>query len=150
MKALYITLYTTALILLIIVLLGGSISEPVFDSLSSRTLHKAGVKKEAIDSIDSRIDEAFFQVKKMEYQVEKFKSFITGKQLNESDFQRESNAVFGRNIYNPLISMLNYIYRFVFFLLSLMLLLAGAITHVVYRNMELRRRVNNLEKAVYG
>lgn len=149
MKPLYITLYITAVLLLLIVLLGGSITKPIFDNFSSRTLNTAGVKKEAVDSLDNRIDEAFHQIKLVEYQIEKFRNLFSDKKVDENKYKKESNAIFARNIYNPLVGTLNYVYRFALFLIALILLLSGAITHIVYRNMSLRRRVSDLEKAVY-
>ena len=148
MKNLYQILYGIAALLLIIVLLGGSLTKPVFNSYSVRTLESAGVKKSSIDSIDSKIDDLSYGMKKIELQIEKIKNIFSDKNIDESKYQRVKNEVFARNIYNPINELLVVFYRIGFFFISMIVFLTAVILQLVYRSRDLRRRVEKLETAM--
>lgn len=146
MKAAYQILYGMSAILLLMVLLGGSVTKPVFDNFSTRTLETAGVKKASIDSIDSKIDNALYMVNKVQLQIEKLKNIFSDKEIDESKYQKVKNEMFARNIYNPMNELLIVFYRIGFFFISIILFLSAVIFHLAYRSTDLRRRVTNLEK----
>lgn len=145
MKNFYQILYGVAGLLFIIVILGGSITKPVFNNYSVRTLETAGVKKSAMDSIDSRIDDMLYKVKKVQLQIEKIKNIFSSDQIDESKYQKTKSEVFVKNIYNPLNELLIVFYRIGFFFISLILFLTAVIFQVVYRSVDLRRRIEKLE-----
>jgi hypothetical protein len=149
MKNTYQVLYGISIILFILVIIGGSITKPIFNNFSTRTLETAGVKKSAIDSVDSRIDDLVYNVTKVQLQIEKLKNIFFDKEIDESKFQRQENKVFTRNIYNPLNEILVVFFRIGFFFISVIMLMSGVIVHLVYRSGDLRRRVDMLEKAIY-
>lgn len=145
MKNFYQILYGVSGLLLIIVILGGSITKPVFNNYSVRTLETAGVKKSAMDSIDSRIDDMLYNVKKVQLQIEKIKNIFSNDQIDESKYQKTKSEVFVKNIYNPLNELLIVFYRTGFFFISLILFLTAVIFQLVYRSVDLRRRIEKLE-----
>lgn len=145
MKNLYQLLYGVAALLLLTVILGGSLTKPVFNNYSVRTLETAGVKKASMDSIDSRIDDMLFSVKKVQLQIEKIKNIFSSDQIDESKYQRTKSEVFVKNIYNPMNELLIVFYRIGFFFVSIIFLLSAVIFQLIYRSRDLRRRVEKLE-----
>ena len=149
MKNFYITSYILSLLVLIIVITGGGISEPIFTSISAKTLTASGIDKSSIDSADTKIDNLIYAVKKFERQIEKVKKFFSSDKVDEEKHKKKKNNILLNTVYNPLIEILNYFYRFCFLLFSFILLLIGIIFNLVYKSMELRRRVKRLEEVVY-
>lgn len=148
MKNLYQILYGIAALLLVIVLLGGSLTKPVFNNYSVKTLEEAGVKKSSMDSLDSRIDDMLFAVKKVQLQIDKLKNIFSDKVVDENKYQRVKNEVFVKNIYSPLNELVIVFYRTGFFFLSVIIFLIAVILHLSYRGLDLRRRIDKLEKAI--
>ncbi len=148
MKNLYQILYGVAGLLLLLVILGGSLTKPVFNNYSVKTLESAGVKKASMDSIDSRIDDMLYSVKKVQLQIEKIKNIFSSDQIDETKYQRTKSEVFVKNIYTPLNEMLIVFYRIGFFFISIILLLSAVIFQLIYRSADLRRRVEKLEKVL--
>ncbi|MBZ0203671.1 MAG: hypothetical protein K8I03_11705 [Ignavibacteria bacterium] len=146
MKNAYQILYGIAGLLLLIVLLGGSVTKPVFNNFSTRSLETAGVRKASVDSIDSKIDDMFYTVSKVQLQIEKLKNVFTDKEIDESKFQRKNNRVFESNVYLPLNELVIVFYRISFFFMSLVILLGAVILQLIYRSTDLRRRVKVLEE----
>ena len=149
MKNLYITSYILSLLVLIIVIAGGGISEPIFTNISAKTLTAAGINKSSVDSADTKIDNLIHAVKRFERQVDKLKKFFSSDKVDEEKYKKKKNNILLNTVYNPLIEILNYVYRFCFLLFSFILLLVGIIFNLIYKSMELRRRVNRLEEVVY-
>ncbi|HRE12351.1 MAG TPA: hypothetical protein PK605_14510 [Ignavibacteria bacterium] len=145
MKNLYQLLYGVAALLLLTVILGGSLTKPVFNNYSVRTLETAGVKRASMDSIDSRIDDMLFNVKKVQLQIEKIKNIFSSDEIDESKYQRTKSEVFVKNIYNPMNELLIVFYRIGFFFVSIILFLSAVIFQLIYRSRDLRRRVEKLE-----
>lgn len=148
MKNFYQILYGVAGLLFLLVILGGSLTKPVFNNYSVRTLESAGVKKASMDSIDSRIDDMLFNVKKVQLQIEKIKNIFSSDQIDESKYQRTKSEVFVKNIYNPLNELIIVFYRIGFSFISIILLLTAVIIQLIYRSKDLRSRVEKLETAI--
>lgn len=149
MKNLYITSYILSLLVLIIVIAGGGISEPIFTGISAKTLTAAGIDRSSVDSADTKIDNLIHAVKRFEHQIEKVKKFFSSDKVDEEKYKKKKNNILLNTVYNPLIEILNYVYRFCFLLFSFILLLVGIIFNLIYKSMELRRRVKRLEEVVY-
>jgi len=99
-----------------------------------------------MDSIDSRIDDMLFSVKKVQLQIEKIKNIFSSDQIDESKYQRTKSEVFVKNIYNPMNELLIVFYRIGFFFVSIIILLSAVIFQLIYRSRDLRRRVEKLER----
>jgi regulator of replication initiation timing len=148
MKNAYQILYGMSVVLLFMVILGGSLTKPVFNNFSTRTLETAGVQKSSIDSIDSKIDNMLYAVNRIQLQIEKLKNIFGDKEIDANKYQKVKNEMFARNIYNPLNELVIVFYRIGFFFVSVILFMAGVIFHLAYRSTDLRRRVSKLEKAM--
>lgn len=146
MKNTYQILYGVSALLFLTVLLGGSLTKPVFNNFSARTLETAGIKKASIDSIDSKYDDIMYTVTKVELQIEKLKNLFSDKEIDESKFQKQKHELFSRNIYSPLNELVIVFYRIGFFFVSIIILLSGVIAQLAYRSINLRMRVGMLEK----
>lgn len=149
MKNLYQILYGMSGLLVLIVLLGGSLTKPMFNNFSVKTLESSGIKRAAMDSLDSRVDDMLYTVSKVQLQIEKLKNIFSSKEIDESKYVRTKNEVFVRNIYNPLNELIIVFYRIGFFVIAIILLLCGVIFQLIYRSVDLRRRVTLLEKAMF-
>lgn len=149
MKNLYQSLYGMSGLLVLMVLLGGSLSKPMFNDFSVKTLEASGVKRQAFDSLDSRIDDMLHTVSKVQLQIEKLKNIFSSKEIDESKYVRIKNEVFVRNIYNPLNELIIVFYRIGFFFIAVIMLLCAVIFQLIYRSVDLRKRVTLLEKAMF-
>ncbi len=145
MKNFYQILYGISALLFLLVILGGSVTKPVFNNYSVKTLETAGIKRASMDSLDSRIDDMLYGVKKVQMQIDKLKNLFSDSQVDENKYQRVKNEVFVKNIYNPVNELVIVFYRIGFFFLSIVILLLAVIFHLAFRSMELRRRVEKLE-----
>lgn len=145
MENAYKVLYGMSILLVLMVILGGSMTKPVFNNFSSRTLETAGVQKAAIDSIDGKIDNMLYAISRIQLQIDKLKNFFSDKEIDESKYQKVKNEMFARNIYNPLNELIIVFYRVGFFFIAVILFLGGVIMHLTYRSTDLRRRVTKLE-----
>jgi len=149
MKNLYQILYGMAGLLLLLVLLGGNLTKPMFNDFSVKTLEASGIKRATMDSLDSRVDDMLHTVSKVQLQIEKLKNIFSSKEIDESKYIRTKNEVFVRNIYNPLNELIIVFYRLGFFFIAAMLLLCAVIFQLIYRSVDLRKRVTLLEKAMF-
>ncbi|HRI83855.1 MAG TPA: hypothetical protein PK536_00255, partial [Ignavibacteria bacterium] len=82
MKNTYIALYVLSFLIFIFTLSGGSLTRPVFESLSEKTIEKTGFKKSYVQSFDSRIDDMIFKSKQIELQIEKIKNFFSSDKID--------------------------------------------------------------------
>lgn len=137
-----------SIILLLIVILGGSLTKGVFNNFSTSTLETAGVQKASIDSIDSKIDNMLYAVNRIQLQIEKLKNIFGDKEIDESKYQKVKNEMFGRNIYNPLNELVIVFYRIGFFFIAVIFFMAGIIFQLAYRSVDLRQRVTKLEERI--
>ena len=149
MKIVYNVFYIFALILLFVALMGGSMTKSVFDSISEETLEFAGINKADIDSADDRIDDVFYSAKKVELQIEKLKNLFSQDKIDESKYQRVKNNFIYKTFYQPLVIMFNHVYRIFFCVAAVFFFLFGVVSHLIYRNLDLRRRVKELERIVF-
>src|SRR4030095_490396 len=148
MKNTYQFLYIASGLVFILVLLGGSVTRPVFNSFSSRSLQSIGIQRYAVDSLDNKIDEMLYTVNKVTYQVERLKNFFSAEKTDEQIVKKEKNEMLLRNIYNPINQVLITVYRMSFLIISIILLFAAVITQLIYRGINLRRRVEFLEQRI--
>jgi hypothetical protein len=146
MKNIHQILYGVAGLLLLIVLFGGTLTKPIFNNFSTRTMETAGVRKAAIDSLDGKIDDMIFGVKKVQLQIDKIKNIFSDKEIDESKYIRVKNEIFKGNIYDPVNELIIVFYRTVFFFISIIILLSAIIFQLFYRSLDLRRRIGIIEQ----
>lgn len=148
MKSAYQFLYIASAIVFIVVLLGGTVTKPVFNSFASKSLETIGIKKSSVDSLDNKIDDMVYSIDKLNFQLERFKKLFSDEKTDETVLKKERNEILLKNIYKPISEILITIYRLVFLLISVIMLFGAIITQVIYRGTELRMKVEFLEQRI--
>lgn len=148
MKTAYISLYFICGLLFVISILGTSLFKPMFDFISETALDASGFKKEYIESADDKIDDLVYKSGQIELQIEKLKKLFSSEKVDESKYKREKHQMLEKAFYRPLVSTLDYFFMAVFFFSSLVVLSFAVVFQVVYRSVDLRRRVKRLEGIV--
>lgn len=148
MKLVYTAAYILSGFLFLTALLGGGLMRPTIDSLSEKTIEKAGFRKEYVESADNRIDDLIYKSKQIELQIEKIKKFFSSEKVDENLYKKEKSALLERTFYDPLILLFNYVFRLGFVFLSFLFLFSAGIFHLAYRSSDLRNRVRYLESIV--
>lgn len=148
MKIAFNVFYAVAIITVFLALMGGSLSRGIFTSISEATLSYSGIKKERIEAADDKIDEIMYTGKKVELQIEKLKNLFSQDEIDESKYRKTKNYFIQETFYKPLVEMFNYVYRVFFVFGGMFFFLFGVISHLIYRSMDLRRRVRELERIV--
>lgn len=148
MKIAYIILYSVSGLIFLTAFLGNSLTRPVFDSLSEKTLELSGFRKSYIESVDDKLDELVYKSKQIELQIEKIKKFFSSEKVDENLYKKEKSALLEKTFYDPLIILFNYVFRIGFLFLSLFFLFFALIIHLAYRSGDLRKRVRHLERIV--
>jgi len=146
MKFTYILLYIISGLLFLTAILGNSLTKPVFDSISEKTLGIAGFKKTYFQTVDDKIDDLIYKSKQIELQIEKIKKFFSSDRVDESLYKKENSELTEKTFYDPLVAMFNYVFRLSFALLSFIFLSFALVFHLAYRSFDLRKRVRALEE----
>lgn len=148
MKITYIILYAVSIILFLIAMLGSSLTKNIFTSYSEKTLEYSGLRKNSIQSIDNKIDDLVYKSKQIELKIEKIKNLFSSEEIDESKYQRENSALIQRSVYDPLVNLVNNIFRASLVFVSVIVLLFAVIVHIIYRSIDLRKRIRKLEAIV--
>ncbi len=148
MKNAYKSLYIASAIIFLIVILGGSVTKPVFNGFSESSLNTIGIKKSSVDSVDNSIDEMLYKVNRVNLKIEKLKNLFSDEKIDEEKYNKVKNGIIFRNVYTPVVEVLNTTYRIVFFIISVVVLFSAVILHLIFRNTDLKRRIAVLEEKV--
>ena len=133
---------------MLIVILGGSITKPVLRNIAENNLEHTIIMKSSVDSLDARIDDIYYKVAKIQFQIDRIKNIFSSETTDENKYQKEKHEVFMNNVYNPLLEILIFIYRGIFFLVSILVFMAAVIIHLRSNSIELRRRRKKLEDKI--
>jgi len=150
MKTAYIILYSVSGLIFLTALLGNSLTKPMYNSLSEKTLELTGFRKSYIESVDDKLDELVYKSKQIELQIERIKKFFSSENVDENLYKKEKSELLEKTFYDPLIMLFNYVYRLGFVFLSLFFLFFALLFHLAYRSGELRKRVSYLESIVFA
>jgi len=145
MKAVYIILYSVSMVLFLISMLGSSLTEGLITSYSERILDYSGLKRNYIRTVDTKIDDLIYKSKQIELKIEKIKNIFSPESVDESKYQREQSSMLEKNIYSPLINLLNKVLRLVIMFISFMVLMFAIVFHFIHYNADLRKRISRLE-----
>ena len=148
MKFVYAVAYVVGGLMLLTALLGGGLMRPTIDSLSEKTIEKAGFKKEYVESADNRIDDLIYKSKQIELQIEKIRNFFSSDKIDESKYAREQNDMIKRAVYDPFVVAVNYLYRLMFGFAGMLFLCFGVVFQIADSSLTLRRRVRRLEEII--
>ena len=148
MKDFHKALYIFSIVLFVTVLLGGSLTKPIFKSVAERNLDRTMIRKSSIDSLDDRIDETLYKVTKIQLQIDKIKNIFSGDDLDESKYQKEKHLVFQNNIYNPLLEVLIFFYRGILLVISILTFMGAVIVHMKSNTGAIKIKLKNLEEKI--
>lgn len=148
MKDFHKALYIFSIVLFLTVILGGTLTKPVFKSIAERNLDRTMIRKSSIDSLDDRIDETLYKVTKIQLQIDKIKNIFSSDEIDESKYQKEKHLVFQNNIYNPLLEVLIFFYRGILLVISLFTLMSAVILHMKNNTNSIRNKLKNLEEKI--
>jgi hypothetical protein len=87
-------------------------------------------------------------VNKVSFQIERLKNLFSDEKADETKSEKTRNEIIKRNVYKPINEILITIYRLIFLLVSIILLFSAVIFQLIYRGMDLRRRVSFLEEKI--
>ncbi len=107
------------------------------------------VKRSSIDSIDAKIDNSLYLVKQLELKIEKLKTFFSSDKPDESNYRRTENHIVRTSVYDTISSVFRIIFIMIFYFIGIFLLLTGVIFKLMTRNASLKKRIENLEHAVF-
>jgi len=150
MKFLYTGFYLLSLAVFILALLGGNISRPLFETLSEKTIEKTGFRKAYIQSVDDKIDDLIYKSKQIELQIDKIRNFFSSDKIDESKYAKEESKMLENAVYTPVLNMFILMYRISLGILSIMILCFAVIFQLIYKSLDLRKRVRRLEEAMYA
>lgn len=150
MKFLYTGFYLLSIGVFILALLGGNISRPLFESISEKTIEKTGFRKAYVQSVDNKIDDLIYKSKQIELQIDKIKNFFSSDKIDESKYAKEESRMLENAVYTPVLNMFILMYRISFGILAIIILCFAVIFQLIYRSLDLRKRVRRLEEAMYA
>lgn len=150
MKILYTGFYLLSLTVFILSLLGGNISRPLFESLSEKTIEKTGFRKAYVQSVDNKIDDLIYKSRQIELQIDKIRNFFSTDKIDESKYEKEESRMLENAVYAPVLNMFILMYRISFGILSIMILCFAVIFQLIYKSLDLRKRVRRLEETIYA
>src|SRR3990172_4991912 len=122
MKKSYKSLYIASAIIFLIVILGGSVTKPVFNNFSESSLNTIGIKKSSVDSIDNSIDEMLYKVNRINLKIEKLKNLFSDEKVDKKKLKKVKNEIIFRNVYLPVNKVLIKPSGMVFFIISVVVL----------------------------
>ena len=134
----------------VVTLFGGNISRPLFESLSEKTIEKTGFRKAYVQSVDNKIDDLIYKSKQIELQIDKIRNFFSTDKIDETKYGREESRMLENAVYTPVLNMFILMYRISFGILSIMILCFAVIFQLIYKSLDLRKRVRRLEEAIYA
>lgn len=146
MKTLYYSTLLIGCIFLLLAFGGGTVFKGIITNVSEYSLKKSGVQVEYVHQVDSKIDDILYQVKKVQYQVDRVRSFFSENKPDESQYRREQNKIIETTVYNPLLDVTSFFVRVFLFLLGCMTLMMAFIIYLMRKFRGLFRRVRHLEK----
>jgi hypothetical protein len=149
MKNLYYAALVTGILLVLFALGGGTIFKSPVTSLSQYSLEKSGVKIGYVNQVDDKIDDILYQVKRIQYQVDRVKSFFSENKPDESNYKREQNKIIESTVYTPLVDVTSFFIRVFFFLTGCMMLMLAVIIYLIRKFNGLFKRVRHMENQLH-
>lgn len=149
MKNLYYITLAIGVLLVLLALGGGTIFKAPVTSISQYSLEKSGVKIGYVNQVDDKIDDILFQVKKIQYQVDRVKSFFSENKPDENNYKKVQNKIIESTVYTPLLEVTSFFVRVFFFLTGCMMLMLAVIIYLIRKFNGLFKRVRHLENQLH-
>ena len=113
-------------------------------------IEKTGFRKAYVQSVDNKIDDLIYKSKQIELQIDKIRNFFSTDKIDETKYGREESRMLENAVYTPVLNMFILMYRISFGILSIMILCFAVIFQLIYKSLDLRKRVRRLEEAIYA
>jgi hypothetical protein len=148
MKIIIYSMYMIAVSLLLVSLLGGSITKTIVEGISMKTMQAIGIDKSKIDTLDSEIDKSIYNMNLIMYKIEKFKNIISFSDEYSKPLEFKKYFYLNNTVYEPLKTTITFFLRVVMSVAGIFLLMLTAIIHTVSSYFNLRKRVRLLEEKI--
>jgi hypothetical protein len=148
MKTIIYSFYLVSVFLIAVALLGGSVSKPLVDGYSMKTIQTIGIDKAKIDTMDVLIDNSIYNMNLMMYKIEKLKNTLTLQDNNTKPVEFQNYKYLYNSVYMPILSTVSFALRILIGFTGVFILMITALIHSVSSYFELRRRVFILEQKI--
>ena len=127
-------------------MLGGSLTRPLVDGYSMKTIQTIGIDKAKIDTMDVLIDNSIYNMNLMMYKIEKLKNTLTLQDDNTKPIDFRNYKYLYNSVYMPIVSAVSYVMRIVIGFTGIFILMLTALVHSISSYLSLRKRVTVLEQ----
>lgn len=146
MKTLIYSFYLVSVFMIVVSLLGGSLTKPLVEGYSMKTIQTIGIDKAKIDTMDVLIDNSIYNMNLMMYKIEKLKNTLTLQDDNTKPLEFQHYKYLYNAVYIPIISAVSFLLRIIIGFSGTFIFMVTALVHSISSYFSLRRRVTILEK----
>ncbi|MCX6157956.1 MAG: hypothetical protein WCK13_08630 [Ignavibacteriota bacterium] len=146
MKTIIYSFYMVSVFMIAVALLGGSLTRPLVDGYSMKTIQTIGIDKAKIDTMDVLIDNSIYNMNLMMYKIEKLKNTLTLQDDNTKPIDFRNYKYLYNSVYMPIVSAVSYVMRIVIGFTGIFILMLTALVHSISSYLSLRKRVTVLEQ----
>ncbi|MFZ4590581.1 MAG: hypothetical protein ACOYN6_06260 [Ignavibacteria bacterium] len=148
MKTIIYSFYLVAVFMIGVAVFGGSLSKPLIEGYSMKTIQTIGIDKAKIDTMDVLIDNSIYNMNLMMYKIEKLKNTLTLQEDNSKPLEFQHYKYLYNAVYMPILSAISFILRIIIGFTGIFILMLTALIHSISSYFDLRRRVFNLEQKI--
>jgi hypothetical protein len=131
-----------------VAVLGGSLTRPLVEGYSMKTIQKIGIDKAQIDTMDVLIDNSIYNMNLMMYKIEKMKNTLTLREDNNKPLEFQHYKYIYNAVYLPILYAITYLLRIIIGFAGIFILILTALVHSIFSYFDLKKRVNILEKVL--
>jgi len=148
MKTIIYSFYAIAIFMVGVAVLGGSLTRPLVEGYSMKTIQKIGIDKAQIDTMDVLIDNSIYNMNLMMYKIEKMKNTLTLREDNNKPLEFQHYKYIYNAVYVPILYTITYLLRIIIGFAGIFILILTALVHSIFSYFDLKKRVNILEKVL--
>ncbi len=148
MKTIIYSFYLVAVFMIGVAVFGGSLSKPLIEGYSMKTIQTIGIDKAKIDTMDVLIDNSIYNMNLMMYKIDKLKNTLTLQEDNSKPLEFQHYKYLYNAVYMPILSAISFILRIIIGFTGIFILMLTALIHSISSYFDLRRRVFNLEQKI--
>lgn len=146
MKTIIYSFYAVSVFMIAVAMFGGSLSKPLVDGYSMKTVQTIGIDRAKIDTMDVLIDNSVYNMNLMMYKIEKLKNTLTLQEDNSKPLEFQHYRYIYNAVYLPLIYAVSFVLRIVIGFTGLFILMVTGLIHSISSYLSLRNRVSVLEQ----
>lgn len=148
MRTIIYSFYAIAIFMVGVAVLGGSLTRPLVEGYSMKTIQKIGIDKAQIDTMDVLIDNSIYNMNLMMYKIEKMKNTLTLREDNNKPLEFQHYKYIYNAVYLPILYAITYLLRIIIGFAGIFILILTALVHSIFSYFDLKKRVNILEKVL--